>query len=236
MHGGGRTTTAWCVRASAVARCGSRRPELDERTPRVRACVLTQQLGIPVRAIVSSRRRARQVMTSSSGAELDMRGRCSAGQRVLASLIIRLALAESFCVTCGILALDEPTTNLDEPNAQALAEALTRLMDARRGQENFQLLVITHDEKFARSIGLREHAERYCACAFACACACLTRSKYPRAGCGSETCGLSVSAYRDLTRARTHAHTHTRARARTHTRAYFERQESEEHDPPAGHL
>lgn len=103
----------------------------------------------------------RVVMTSASGAEMDMRGRCSAGQRVLASLIIRLALAESFCVTCGVLALDEPTTNLDEPNAHALAEALTRLMESRRGQENFQLVVITHDEKFARSIGLREHAEKY---------------------------------------------------------------------------
>ena len=44
---------------------------------------------------------------------LDMRGRCSAGQKVLSSLVIRLALAESFCINCGILALDEPTTNLD---------------------------------------------------------------------------------------------------------------------------
>ncbi len=33
--------------------------------------------------------------------------------QVLASLVIRLALAESFCLNCGILALDEPTTNLD---------------------------------------------------------------------------------------------------------------------------
>jgi DNA repair protein RAD50 len=32
---------------------------------------------------------------------------------VLACLIIRLALAETFCLNCGILALDEPTTNLD---------------------------------------------------------------------------------------------------------------------------
>jgi DNA repair protein RAD50 len=44
---------------------------------------------------------------------MDMRGRCSAGQKVLASLIIRLALAETFSATCGIIALDEPTTNLD---------------------------------------------------------------------------------------------------------------------------
>ncbi|KAJ3225056.1 DNA repair protein rad50 [Clydaea vesicula] len=35
--------------------------------------------------------------------ELDMRGRCSAGQKVLASLIIRLTLAETFGLNCGIL-------------------------------------------------------------------------------------------------------------------------------------
>jgi hypothetical protein len=57
----------------------------------------------------------------SGGVELDMRGRCSAGQKVLASLIIRLALAETFCLNCGILALDEPTTNLDAANACAAA-------------------------------------------------------------------------------------------------------------------
>lgn len=46
--------------------------------------------------------------------------------QVLASLIIRLALAETFCLNCGILALDEPTTNLDGPNAESLAAALLR--------------------------------------------------------------------------------------------------------------
>lgn len=56
----------------------------------------------------------------SGGAELDMRGRCSAGQKVLACLVIRLALAETFCLNCGILALDEPTTNLDADNSGAL--------------------------------------------------------------------------------------------------------------------
>lgn len=50
--------------------------------------------------------------------ELDMRGRCSAGQKVLASMLIRLALAETFCADCGILALDEPTTNLDSKNSR----------------------------------------------------------------------------------------------------------------------
>jgi DNA repair protein RAD50 len=57
---------------------------------------------------------------------MEMRGRCSAGQKVLASLIIRLALAETFCLNCGILTLDEPTTNLDHENIESLARSLVR--------------------------------------------------------------------------------------------------------------
>lgn len=59
---------------------------------------------------------------------LDMRGRCSAGQKVLASIIIRLGLAESFCLHCGLLALDEPTTNLDRDNIEGLAESLADII------------------------------------------------------------------------------------------------------------
>jgi len=85
-------------------------------------------------------------------AEMEMRGRCSAGQRVLASLIIRLALADSFCVNCGILALDEPTTNLDAANIKGLAEAISMLIEARRGVKHFQLIMITHDEAFVNHL------------------------------------------------------------------------------------
>ncbi|KAI4378799.1 hypothetical protein MLD38_016230 [Melastoma candidum] len=102
-----------------------------------------------------------KVLMQTGDTELEMRGRCSAGQKVLASLIIRLALAETFCLNCGILALDEPTTNLDGPNSESLAAALLRIMEDRKGQENFQLIVITHDERFAQLIGQRQHAERY---------------------------------------------------------------------------
>jgi DNA repair protein RAD50 len=56
--------------------------------------------------------------------EMDMRGRCSAGQKMLASIIIRLALSESFGQNCGILALDEPTNALDLENIDALATSL----------------------------------------------------------------------------------------------------------------
>ena len=61
---------------------------------------------------------------ANSDAELDMRGRCSAGQKVLAALVVRLALAEAFCINCSAIALDEPTTNLDYENKEALAKCL----------------------------------------------------------------------------------------------------------------
>lgn len=38
-------------------------------------------------------------------------------------------------------------------NSASLAEALRQVMASRAGQDNFQLIVITHDEKFARQIG-----------------------------------------------------------------------------------
>ena len=79
---------------------------------------------------------------------MEMRGRCSAGQRVLASIVIRLALAETFCVQFGCIALDEPTVNLDYNNKKGLAIALAQIISARANQSNFQLVVITHDEDF----------------------------------------------------------------------------------------
>jgi len=93
--------------------------------------------------------------------QMDMRGRCSAGQRVLACLVIRIALAETFCAHCGILALDEPTTNLDEANIKALARALNLILSRRRDQKNFQMICITHDEEFVEELGQREHADGF---------------------------------------------------------------------------
>lgn len=81
-----------------------------------------------------------------------MRGRCSAGQRVLASIVIRLALAETFCVNCGCIALDEPTVNLDYNNKRGLAIALAQIIASRAQQSNFQLVVITHDEEFVTMV------------------------------------------------------------------------------------
>ena len=87
-------------------------------------------------------------MTKGAGTQIDMRGRCSAGQRVLACIVIRLALAETFGVNCGCIALDEPTVNLDYRNKKGLAVALAQIIAARSQQSNFQLILITHDEEF----------------------------------------------------------------------------------------
>ncbi|CAG8798488.1 22900_t:CDS:2, partial [Dentiscutata erythropus] len=51
---------------------------------------------------------------------INMCGRCSTGQKMLASIIIRLVLAETFCINYGIFVLDELTTNLNEGNFENL--------------------------------------------------------------------------------------------------------------------
>lgn len=102
-----------------------------------------------------------RVCMIKSECEMDMRGRCSAGQRVLACIIIRLALAECFGVNCGMIALDEPTTNLDRENIRALAESLSEIIKVRRAQKNFQLIVITHDEDFLRAMQCGDYADTY---------------------------------------------------------------------------
>ncbi|EDU47419.1 SbcC ATPase [Pyrenophora tritici-repentis] len=102
-----------------------------------------------------------RVVMIKQDTEMDMRGRCSAGQKVLASIVIRLALAECFGTNCGLIALDEPTTNLDQQNIKGLAESLSQIIQTRRKQANFQLLVITHDEQFLREMNCADYTDSY---------------------------------------------------------------------------
>ncbi|XP_064473051.1 DNA repair protein RAD50-like [Ornithodoros turicata] len=102
-----------------------------------------------------------RVVMVRGNVEQDMRGRCSAGQKVMASIIIRLALAETFCHNCGILALDEPTTNLDRANIRGLAVALANIIKERMVQKNFQMIIITHDEEFLRALSQRLPTSEY---------------------------------------------------------------------------
>jgi len=87
-----------------------------------------------------------KVVMVIDGKELEMRDRCSAGQKVLASILIRVALADVFATGCPILALDEPTTNLDRDKVENVAEMLENLLRLR--ENNLQLIVITHDTDF----------------------------------------------------------------------------------------
>ena len=107
------------------------------------------------------RKQTYRVVMRKGDSTLDMRGRCSAGQKVLASLVIRLALAETFCINCGIMTLDEPTTNLDRANIESLAQAINEIIQNRKQQANFQLIVITHDEEFVQLIGRSENCSHY---------------------------------------------------------------------------
>ncbi|PAV16910.1 dna repair rad50 [Pyrrhoderma noxium] len=102
----------------------------------------------------------RVVMTKDK-VEMDMRGRCSAGQKMLASIIIRLALSDSFGQNCGILALDEPTNALDTENIDALAGSLVDIINERKNHSNFQLILITHDENFLTKLGQAGVMENY---------------------------------------------------------------------------
>lgn len=102
-----------------------------------------------------------RVCMVKQGIELDMRGRCSAGQKVLACIVIRLALAQCFGERCGIITLDEPTTNLDADNIAALARSLASIIRTRIVQQNFQLVIITHDEHFLRQMHASEYTDHF---------------------------------------------------------------------------
>ncbi|OAG32886.1 DNA repair protein RAD50 [Nematocida sp. ERTm5] len=111
--------------------------------------------------IVSHLDKTYSLVMVKNGIEIDMRGRVSAGQKVLASIVIRLALAEAFSLNCGFLSLDEPTTNLDSANISGLAKALSSIIQARKAEGGFQLLVITHDEDFVRELLATECTEYF---------------------------------------------------------------------------
>ncbi|ODV85001.1 hypothetical protein CANARDRAFT_234837 [[Candida] arabinofermentans NRRL YB-2248] len=117
----------------------------------------------PIKSSITNNMRSYnyRVVMIKNGVELDMRGRCSAGQRVLASIIIRLSLAECFGLNFGMITLDEPTTNLDDENIESLAKSLNKIIELRSNQKNFQLIVITHDEKFLRFMNAVEFTDHY---------------------------------------------------------------------------
>ncbi|PAV91154.1 hypothetical protein WR25_10968 isoform B [Diploscapter pachys] len=87
-------------------------------------------------------------MVVEGGIEVEMRDKSSAGQKMLASILIRIALADAFGGVCSMIALDEPTTNLDRDKVEQLAAMLNRLVHTRsKKYKQFQMIVISHDDE-----------------------------------------------------------------------------------------
>lgn len=95
-----------------------------------------------------------RVMQLRNGKESEMRFRCSAGQKILACLIIRLAIAETF--ECPFLAIDEPTTNLDDKNMKALSNEIRRLVTLER-KKKLTFIVMSHSISFMQSLQQNEY-------------------------------------------------------------------------------
>ena len=91
------------------------------------------------------------VVMCKDGVELDMHHTASQGQKMLASLILRFAMVLVFAPNCRIIALDEPTTNLDEENKVKFAEALCKIIKSNH-MNQWQVIVISHSEKFVNLI------------------------------------------------------------------------------------
>jgi DNA repair protein RAD50 len=74
-----------------------------------------------------------------------------------------LCLSFGFVLTAFVqlIALDEPTTNLDRDNIKSLAESLHGIIKTRQAQSNFQLIVITHDEDFLRYMRCNDFCDHY---------------------------------------------------------------------------
>lgn len=63
--------------------------------------------------------------------------------QMLASILIRVVLADVFGSLCSIITLDEPTTNLDSTKVENIGEMLTKLIEhrSRDSGKSFQLIV-----------------------------------------------------------------------------------------------
>ena len=60
-----------------------------------------------------------------------------------------------------MIALDEPTTNLDADNIKALAVSLNQIIQHRKQQKNFQIIIITHDEEFLKHMHCAAFTDKY---------------------------------------------------------------------------
>ncbi|TNJ26789.1 putative RAD50 DNA repair protein [Giardia muris] len=77
----------------------------------------------------------------------------SSGQKVMLSILLRIAISQVFNTRLSFIVLDEPTNYLDELNAMNLADMLATYVQS---VQPLQLVVITHSYEFAER--LKAHA------------------------------------------------------------------------------
>lgn len=83
----------------------------------------------------------------SEGNWLPVAGFASGGERMLASLALRIAFAKVLAPNLSLLILDEPTHNLDDNAISTLIEVIQeKLVDTLD-----QVFIVTHDEKLAEA-------------------------------------------------------------------------------------
>jgi DNA repair exonuclease SbcCD ATPase subunit len=70
--------------------------------------------------------------------------RLSGGQKVMLSIAFRLAVNSHFAAQAGMMVLDEPTANLNEPLIKSLGDVFARLSETSKNR-GMQVLVVTHD-------------------------------------------------------------------------------------------
>lgn len=95
-----------------------------------------------------------EVFQRVNGNKILLKGRCSAGQKIIASILIKVAILQTFNINNNILTLDEPTTSLDKNNSYKLAQTLRNLISKN---VQFQLVVITHDEDFIKQFRVEKY-------------------------------------------------------------------------------
>lgn len=96
------------------------------------------------------------------GAPMRKAERLSAGQKTILAIAFWTAVGSLYASELGMLALDEPTANLDEANIGYLFDAVARLTDQVRGKR--QILMVTHAEglrnAFDQTIDLSSYVKK----------------------------------------------------------------------------
>ncbi len=86
-------------------------------------------------------------LKNMNGDWLKVVGFASGGERMLASLAVRIAFSRILAPGLGLIILDEPTHNLDSKAVETLVE----IIKTRLGELIEQVFIVTHDERLAEA-------------------------------------------------------------------------------------